>query len=50
MFTQNVSTISQNNFQFNMVGPHMKTLLQATETGQRIVRDLSVLCSRIPRK
>ncbi|KAK4037127.1 hypothetical protein OUZ56_029167 [Daphnia magna] len=32
-----------------MVGPHMETLLQATETGQRIVRDISVLCSRIPR-
>lgn len=50
MVILNVPTINQNNFQFNMVGPHMETLLQATETGQRIVRDLSVLCSRIPRK
>lgn len=49
MVILNVPTIGQNNLQFNMVGPHMETLLQATETGQRIVRDINVLCSRIPR-
>ncbi|KZS06226.1 Uncharacterized protein APZ42_030418 [Daphnia magna] len=50
MVILNVPTINQNNFKFNMVGPHMETLLQATETGQYIVRDVSVLCSRILRK
>ncbi|EFX76163.1 hypothetical protein DAPPUDRAFT_107280 [Daphnia pulex] len=49
MIILSVPTISQNNLQISIIGPHIETLLRDTETGTRLIRDLAMLVSKIPR-
>jgi hypothetical protein len=50
MIILSVPTISQDNLQISIIGPHIETLLRDTETGTRLIRDLAMLVSKIPRK
>jgi hypothetical protein len=49
MIILSVPTLSQNNLQISIIGPHIESLLRNTETGTRLIRDLSMLVSQIPR-